>query len=206
MKGANTEPHSGPPPRLKTTSGPGVREEPRLGRFLLPCSRRSRFPRENLWLTTCWFPEERKTGTDWKWQEEKKNRPPRLEPPMVPPAPSLFSRSGRRSRTYEQQNITFWARTSGSMSKQTGRRGALALIVSQKPTALCVLGPSAAGGGGGAASGDFGFWSTHDATKLENSYWIGLRPRRGRVSEKMRFVFFGSSKRCLSSNSTRSQW
>lgn len=50
--------------------GAGVREEARLGR-LLPCGGQSYVPRGNLWLPTCWFPEERKTGADWKWKKQK---------------------------------------------------------------------------------------------------------------------------------------
>lgn len=37
-----------------------------------------------------------------------------------------------------------------------------------------------------STSRDFRLWPTHDTTKLENSYWTGLRQRRGRDSEKFK--------------------
>lgn len=69
----------------KQRGGPAVPEEARLGRPLLPLGGTCGFQ-------PCWFPEERKTGTDWKFPPPHS---PRLEPPRVA---SLFSRSARRNR------------------------------------------------------------------------------------------------------------
>lgn len=134
-KGANTEPHSRPPPRLKTARGRSAR-----GGQTGPASslRRAELrPSGEPVASNVLVPRREK---DWGWLEmeeaKKQNRPPRLEPPKAPPAPSLFSRSRRRAEHKSYRTSHFWRGRLGTKSKQTRHLGDLALHLADRLVVL----------------------------------------------------------------------
>lgn len=135
-------------------------------------------------------------------EAKKQNRPPRLEPPKAPPAPSLFSRSRRRAEHKSYRTSHFWRGRLGTKSKQTRHLGDLALHLADRLVVFEACGPLRARAERcslwrGAASRDY-----KAAKPLLD--WPQTKKRE---SQREDSIFFGSSKKkSLSSNSTCLQW